>query len=974
VRYRLLGPVEVVAPDGAVAVGGRQQRLLLAALLLEAGRPVATDRLCELLWATSPPAHPSAALRSQIARLRRTLAAVGGEVHLDATGYRLDVGPDEVDVDRFERLVAAAAHVSPEAAVAFLDDALALWRGPAIAEFNDCDFAQPVAVRLDERRDAARERRAELLLALDRTADAVAALRQLVTEHPERERARGLLMEALYRAGQHTDALDEYHRWREHLGTERGLEPSPALKGLEADILRHTLASQAQHSGRGVPSSATLPRPTSRFVGRDEELGVVAALLELARVVTFTGTGGVGKTRLALEVAQRVAGGYPDGVVFCDLGSVVSGSEVVRSIAAAVGLREAGRQPLDVQLVEHLAQRRSLLLLDNCDHAVDAAAAVTRKLTQYTDRIDVLATSRERLRVDGEHVNPVAPLSYLGDHPPAVALFMDRATAVNPHFLVSPSDAESVRAICARLDGLPLAIEMAAAQISALTLKDLAEGLAHRFSLLDTGQQGSDRHRSLRAAVEWSYRRLGPLEQHVFDGLCVLVGAFDLSAGGAVVGGQSETPEFPGVVARLVGQSLITYDDHRPAAPYRILETLRSYGVERLRDRGALTAAHERHARWAIGLAERAAAGLASSDEGAWVQRLDRHFDDLRSAHRWLVGHDADGALRLADTLHPYALWHGRSEVFRWAEVASATSVTSPLRAAVLASACAGAWMRGDLDAAERASRAAVSAASDLATPSARRPVEQLGELALLGGDASRAVSMFDQSYRLSLDAGDLLQAVWDRGSAALALGYDGRTPDAQPLADEALALAERTGSPSGQAFAHFVVGELGVGAGSSQALAHLRAAIELARTVDNEFVAGLAEVTMATTAATSGNIPTAIDHFQAVIANWQRASAWTSQWVTLRNLVGLLARTDALDDAAVLYGAVTAAATGAPPYGRDRALLDAVHRRLADEMTPDQLQRHITIGQQLHSDDVITFALVALERVRVSAALAPGR
>jgi DNA-binding SARP family transcriptional activator len=510
VRYRLLGSVEVVSADGPVALGGRRQRLLIAALLLDAGRRVPADRLCELLWGPTQPAHPAAALRSQIARLRRTLVAVGGEVRLDSDGYRLDIGPDELDANRFEDLVAAANQSSGKVAVALLDDALELWHSSAISEFSDHPYVQPAAGRLDELRNAAREQRAELLLGLDRPADAVVALRRLVSEFPERERARGLLMEALYRVGRHTDALNEYRSWRHHLANELGLEPSPALQRLEGDIVRHTLGSRVQRPVREHAPRARVPQPASSFIGRVDDLSQIARRLAPRRLVTVAGPGGVGKTRLALEVLSR-DDAHTGAHAFADLSAVVDRELVAAALGDAVDMPAAGGGDPHASLLSFLADRHLLLVLDNCEHVLDAARELVEDLFAGCPNVSLLATSREPLGIDGECVWRLPSLT----SEDATALFVERATDGGAR-LVLERDLPFIGEICGRLDGLPLAVELAAKHAEHLALPRLRDLLEDRFRLLVGGSNRVlPRQRTLEATMMWSYELLDDDEKRL---------------------------------------------------------------------------------------------------------------------------------------------------------------------------------------------------------------------------------------------------------------------------------------------------------------------------------------------------------------------------------------------------------------------------------------------------------------------------
>jgi len=413
--YGLLGPVEVQVGGRAVPLPSSKQRLALSMLLVEAGRVVSADRMMDELWGADLPADPRAALRTQVSRLRRALGPAGGDLLTADAGDRLTAQRSQLDAARFEDAMAEAAQASGGKALGILDGALALWRGPAISEFADRPFAMATEARLNELRVVAAERRAELLLSAGSAEDAIAVLQALVVEHPEREQARGLLMQALYRAGRHTDALAMFRSWREYLARELGLDPSPDLLRMERDILRHTVpAPGSRDQGSGPARALPVPVPVTSFVGRNEDLAAVTGLLGEARLLTLHGPGGVGKTRLALEVASRTAGNYPSGVVFCDLAAVTLPQAVIRAVATAAGLSERAFRRLDDQLVDHLAGQQVLLILDNCEHVAGAAAVLAERLLRQTRAVSLLATSRERLGVDGEHVWRVRPLAIAG--------------------------------------------------------------------------------------------------------------------------------------------------------------------------------------------------------------------------------------------------------------------------------------------------------------------------------------------------------------------------------------------------------------------------------------------------------------------------------------------------------------------------------------------------------------------------------
>ncbi|MFG1687214.1 BTAD domain-containing putative transcriptional regulator [Nonomuraea sp. NPDC049269] len=644
----MLGPVEARLPDGGpVAVGGPQVRSLLAMLLLEAGRAVSVGRLAAGLYGEDAHADVAHALQSQVSRLRRGLRD-GAAVEFGSAGYRLAVGLDTVDAHRFARLAGqgrqALAGGDPAAAAVLLGEALDLWRGPALADVLDAPFAEAAAARLLEERLAAVEDRAEAALALGEHHAVAAELAELVEAHPLRERARALLMRALYAGGRQAEALTVFEEARRFLGDELGVDPSAELAEAHLSILRAEPAA--------TPALRRVPAQLTSFVGRAEELRRLATLPAGSRLVTLTGPGGTGKTRLAVEASGRMSG----EVCFVDLAPLSDGAQVAPAVAAALGLRESG--PPEDRLVAALADRPVLVILDNCEHVVTGAAGLAHRLLAACPALRILATSREALGITGEVLFPVGQLAVPGPDAtlaealagPAVRLFADRAAAVRHGFVVDAATIGAVRRICAALDGLPLAIELAAARLRSFTLEEVDARLADRFRLLSRGERtAAPRHQTLRAVVDWSWGLLDAREQALARRLTVFAGGATLTDAEQVCGlaGPVGYDDVAGVLAGLVDKSLVEAHDGR----YRMLETVREYCAERLAETGERAECLRAHAECFTALAEAADHHLRGPDQLNWLARLGAEHGNLLAALGWAVTADPPLASRLLAAL-----------------------------------------------------------------------------------------------------------------------------------------------------------------------------------------------------------------------------------------------------------------------------------------------------------------------------------
>ena len=668
-EVRLFGELEVLQAGASVPVRGAKQRALLALLALQLGKPVSSDRLIDQLWGNGKAANPANALQAQIAQLRRSLGSAA--IITSEAGYAIGIGPEDVDVARFEQLVATGRRLVEEGEVALgsiaLGEALALRRGEPLAEFAYANFADVERAHLDELTLVAIEARAGADLALGLHGELVGELEALCREQPLRERLWELLIVALYRAGRQAEALHAYTEARKRLVDELGIEPGLALRELQARVLAQdpTLTvpgPPARPAATGPTTTGNLRAPLSRFIGREAELEHLREAVGAHRLVTLVGPGGAGKTRLAVEAAAILREEHRDGAWLVELAGAAAPDGVASAAAATLGTsasavpgRDPARSTVEV-IVRHLAGRSLVVVLDNCEHVIAQAAALADTLLAAVPALRLITTSREPLGVPGEvlmEVHGLAPSD-------AVELFVERARAVRPGFAADEHSRPIIEDICRRVDGQPLAVELAAARLRALTLATVAERLDDRFRLLTQGARTAlPRHQTLRAVVDWSYDLLFDDERRLFARLAVFSGGCELTAVEAVCA-DDEVPvgEILDVVSRLVDKSLAaTTSDAGGTTRFTQLQTLWEYGRERLAESGEINAMRARHAGYYRQMAEQAHEGLRGVTGLTWRDRLTLEIGNLRAGLDWFITtSDADSALSLASGM-AYLWW-----------------------------------------------------------------------------------------------------------------------------------------------------------------------------------------------------------------------------------------------------------------------------------------------------------------------------
>jgi predicted ATPase/DNA-binding SARP family transcriptional activator len=946
VEVRVLGPIELRRDGRTVGLTSAKEGVLLAALAQRANHVLSLGAAIDALWGEQPPISAKGLVHNYISRLRKACGP-HNPVQSVPSGYRLVLGPDDLDAAVFERLVGEGrrqrAGGEAEAAIELLEQALGLWRGAALGELAAEVSMRGYAQRLEELRLHAIEERGEAMLALGRHGELVAELHDLVAEHPLREQFWSQLMRGLYSAGRQAEALRAYQQFRRHLAAELGLEPSPGLVRLERDIACGSLALPAPttplRSETVVDVRALLAVDPVTF-GRDDELASLGELLDVERFVTVVGPAGVGKTHLAMGLIE----GFDSGVAVVPLSPVSDLNGALAVLAHSLDLRSTSGDLLEdcLRLLQHGAR---LLVIDNCEHVLDAARDLVAALLAGCPRLRVLTTSRERLGLPVEHVFRLAPLpvpSAEGANAvvdvSSVSLFVDRARRVRPDFAPGAGQLATIGDIVRHLDGLPLAIELAAGRLAMLGVDDLAVRIDRALDLLEGGRPaGEDRHRTLRAAIEWSYQLLDQAERRLFRHLSVFPDGFDLMTAEHLAADVAPEVNPIRALGHLVDASMLTVVPQEKTR-YRMLDTLRHFGLDRLESGGELGAAQSRFTTWALDCATWIAERFDSADEPLADQRLRAELGNLQAAWRMMVATgDLDSATDLLE------------ELYLGAQLRELIGITS-LAAELLV----------HLEASVHPKRAvayvavALNAIDGLDFTRAQNLLDVTSTLALhdrtlaLRGYVQAVLCMFRGE---AADAERLMRGIDPHfvplgpPGAALTATYRGHLDRAADL-NHAYPLT----SPSVTAWHHYVNGEIaGRRRDWATAASHYRDAIDQARDAGVSFVAAVATVGWLSAQVATGHYREATAGYLDLLEHYERTGGWKYQWTTLQNIADMLDRLDKRDVAAFLRDATSQppshARTG-DPRRRQRVIaearraleiLDANWPESLDEPTPVQ-------------------------------------
>jgi predicted ATPase len=792
-----------------------------------------------------------------------------------------------------------------------LDRSLVLWRGDAFAEFADEWWTLGEATRLTELRLHAREARLDAMLALGLDERAASEAEALTADHPWRERPWRVLVTALYRAGRQGEALRRASEYRARLREELGLDPSAEFVALERDV-----ATDAA----GAPPPLADPAPVavaddddgSRLIGRDDDEVNVVALCERRRLVTLLGPGGIGKTQLAL----RVAGAYHrrTGVrsEVVELARVRHDDGVIAAVATQLDVQTQQGRSVPESLLDLLGIRPLLLVLDNCEHVLDTIAGFVERLLRECPQARILATSREPLALPAETVYkvPALPTAIEGEDPrrsPAVELFLRRAGDANPDFAAADDDVAAVAEVCRRLDGIPLAIELAAARTRSLSPAEMAGRLGDRFGLFAGSSRVSDeRHRSLKDLVDWSYDLLDPAAQQLFRRLSIFAGTFDLEAAERVCGfGPVSAGSVATVLASLVDKSMVQAFTG-PRTTYRLLETLREYGSALAAAEGEELA--RRHRAWITDICERGAPGLHGPDEGTWLRVFDAVFDDIRIAVRSATrANDIAGALRIVVLAREYAFRRLRYELIGWAESALARpgADDEPLAAAAWGIVAYGRFVRGEIDASVELGERSIELAVRSGTDTLGVAERALGNAWVFRGDAERGAAAFDQLLDGALASGDDARIAHACYMRSLSETSTGEADAGIEYAERAISAAIRCGNPTARAQAAYASGIWLASTTPDRALEELWRSETLAREVGNTWFELFARTETLWLRAFAGEPLAALRGFADVVAAWHRAGDWANQWLSLRHVLGICHLLGADELAVITHGAL---------------------------------------------------------------------
>ncbi|GMR01867.1 MAG: BTAD domain-containing putative transcriptional regulator [Acidimicrobiia bacterium] len=958
VALGFLGPLEVVVDGQTVDPGGPKQRALLCYLALNAGEPVSIATLVEAVWGDDAPDGAIRSLRTYVSNLRRLL---GPAVTLrgEQGTYRLDLGPMETDIDRFRAAVTEASDMKdPHESSTMLQAALDLWRSSFLVDVDRPWVLEESSV-LEWERQRAVTMWVDATIAAGRPTEVIPVIERAVADAPLDEQLCGLAMRALYGSGRQADALAAYRRLRDAFARELGVEPGPELRKLEEQILLH------EASLNEAEPQWLLPSPAADLVGRSVEIEDLLARVEQVRLLTLTGPGGVGKTRLAMEVGRRIFERGDRPVFFADLSTVFDETAVDAVLALSAGVQPHPDSGRLASLIEYLRPRNALLIVDNCEHLAATVSRSIAALVRSCPQVTLVATSRAALHIDGE-LEWHTPSLALPDRVDtsieelhqwaAVELLLRRAPNA---FLVTDANRADVVELCRSLDGLPLALEIAASRLGSMTPAEIVATLGSRVQISRAGLPEDSRHETLDTTIGWSYELLSDQTRGLLDRLGVMSGRFLLEDVLSVCALESVSEDtVRDCMSSLVDQSLVMAETSGIRTRYRLLETIRRFALARLgEDESDL---RRRHTHYFAGLAEVEAARLLTDEEGDAIAELSTAHDNLRSAVGWAMETgDIESASRIVASLPDGDYWRSRNELSRWAQWVWENTTPSDVRwRAVCGSAARGAWVEGRFDDALRFGGEAASATGTVIAQCGY-PADVIADIALYRGDAQTALEHYSRVAEEANEGGDLSREMWATYYIAVTNAVLGRATEAADAAARALSGARETGNPTALAFSLYANGLAVKHRAPSEAIAMFEEATRMADSVRNDWIGGVARMELASVKAAHGDPEEGLREFTTVIDHWYRVGDDTQLRLAWRYLVRALVDVGLPDEAAILTGTLLTDARSVLTHPHP-LLLDQIKEALGDA----EFTRLTVRGSVMSVPELVIVSLDAIDSV----------
>ncbi|WP_159395777.1 BTAD domain-containing putative transcriptional regulator [Streptomyces sp. 3211] len=963
VVLKVLGPLEIRYDGNLLPIRSRRQRAMLTRLLMDPGHVVTADQLIESAWGDAPPLEPLAALQNQISRLRTYLGPLRESLITRAPGYVFDLPIDCLDSYHFERLTQEARQIADNGdarlALDYLNEALSLWQGSAFAEFAD-NIARSRAVLLEQERLAAIEDRIDLLLKLGEAAIAIGQAESINAVEPLRERPYAQRMKGLALEGRMNESLAVFQELRDRLSSELGVEPSEELKNLHVRILRQeiepSIRAKAQKStSAAVAGLSEPPNAASSFIGRAGEIDRLRTYVGKHVVTSIVGPGGVGKTRLAMETAKILSA--LDPVCWIELAELEDEKLVASAILSSLGIINPPPEPANQALLTVLKQRTLILILDNCEHLMEGVADVVQRIVQSCPAVRVVTTSREPLRISGEQVLPLEPLPS-GAESVAVTLFIDRLREAG--YLFSDDSAADVALsvrICEKLDGLPLALEIAAATAVELGLPMVAADTAN-LKMNGGRRSVASRHQDLRQLLSWSYNILSAEEKTLLRRLAVFPGKFSFAQARQVCGGAPlATERIQSLLANLVRKSLVSRLAASPSSDraFALLFTVREFALNHLRNSTENDDLNRKASWYTIEWASRLGANVGRG-AGSEMSQLAEGLSDLRASYLWADLNDPSAAVQIAASTALFASHRLEYEVLNWAEREVQNGRVASIPGDVYFAASNFAIRKGSLALAEKYAREGIESARSESDSVAARTA--LAHCFLIQGKPREAMRVSEENWMAAVRIGDDLSAMANAGTVAIAASYIGEFEVADAWISKCQDISKRVGSPMLRAYSSYFTGEVVMHSSPERALRVLGDAYDIASNIGDRFIAGIALTSLVTLRARVAKSRESFEAYGFAMNSLLKGGDTTALWLAVRNMIPILWEMNLDIEAYTLYVAMNNSLSAPPVYGQERMNLEAAAQGAAKRIGASSVRQIAEQWKYAEDQEAFRFAI----------------